>query len=243
MDTKASVRGLAVLLLLGGGVARAQSTLPATGPTVLPAAGPQRNAAPAPEPAGRARVVWLDGQLEVTADNSSLNQILREIGRETGMKITGGVTDERVFGEYGPGAPAEILMRLLDGTGSNVLLRETASKVPAELILTVREGGPTPPNPNARGMDDDAPSDEVQTPPPPPMPPAPVPRAQPMVSAPVGADANVGAAGANPATADGGTAPGAGDPTSPNGVRSPQQIFEQLQQLQRAQPQQPGNPK
>jgi hypothetical protein len=185
-------------------------------------------------------VVWSDGQLEVTADNSSLNQILREIGRETGMKITGGVTDERVFGKYGPGAPADILVRLLDGTGSNVLLRETASKVPAELILTVREGGPTPPNPNAREPDDDAASDEVQTPAPAPMP-APMPQAQP-VAAPVAADVNAGAGGAIPATANGGMtpAPGAADPTSPNGVRTPQQIFEQLQQMQQAQP---ANPK
>jgi hypothetical protein len=242
MHVMASMRRLAGLLLLGGGVVAAQSTLPATGPTALPAASPPMNATPAPEPAGRAeraRVVWSDGQLEVTADNSSLNQILREIGRETGMKITGGVTDERVFGKYGPGAPADILVRLLDGTGSNVLLRETASKVPAELILTVREGGPTPPNPNARESDDDAAPDEVETPPP--MSPAPMPQAQPA-AAPVGADVNAGAGGVNPATANGGTTPvpGAADPTSPNGVRTPQQIFEQLQQMQQAQP---ANPK
>lgn len=241
----ASVRGLAVLLLLGGGVMGAQSTLPATGPTVLPAAYPQMNAAPAPEPAGagRARVVWSAGLLEITADNSSLNQILREICRETGMKITGGVTDERVFGKYGPGAPAEILMRLLDGTGSNVLLRETASKTPAELILTPRQGGPTPPNPNAAGLDEDTPSDEVQTPQFPPMH-TPAPQAQPMVPAP----ADVGAA--VPAGMDPGTVPASGtaDPASPNGVRTPQQIFQQLQQLQQAQQQQgqaqqPANPK
>ena len=236
MDLIGRARGLAGLLLLGGGAVWAQSTLPATGPTALPAAAQQMNAAPAAGQAGRARVVWSDGRLEVTADNSSLNQILREISRETGMKITGGVTDERVFGKYGPGAPAEILVRLLDGTGSNVLLRETASKVPAELILTVREGGPTPPNPNARESDDDAASDEVETRAPAPMP-APMPQAEPA-AAPVGAEAIAGAAGANPATANGGTPPV--DPTSPNGVRTPQQIFEQLQQMQQAQP---ANPK
>jgi len=36
--------------------------------------------------------------------------------------------------------------------------------------------------------------------------------------------------------------PGAGDPQSPNGVKTPQQIFQQLQQLQQQQ-QQPANPK
>ena len=72
----------------------------------------------------RAQIVYAQGQLQVVADNSSLNQILRDIAQQTGMKITGGVVDQRVFGKYGPGAPAEILATLLNGTGCNMLLRE-----------------------------------------------------------------------------------------------------------------------
>jgi len=94
-----------------------------------------------------AQVSYNKGLLEIAADNSSLNQILEEIARLTGMKITGGVKDERVYGKYGPSTVAGILASLLDGTGSNMLLRETASNVPTELILTPREGGPTPPQP------------------------------------------------------------------------------------------------
>jgi len=236
-----SARGFAVVLLLGGGVACAQSSLPATVPTVLPApvAAPQVRVAPVADGARRAQVLYSDGKLEITADNSSLNQILHEISRETGMKITGGVTDERVFGKYGPGAPAEILIRLLDGTGSNMLLRETASKVPAELILTARQGGPTPPNPNARGFDDDEPSREY-TPQP-----APIPMVQPP-AAPAdagGAGAGVGAeAGAGMSLPPGAPTRGGANPPSPNAAQTPQQIFEQLQQLQQTQPQQPANP-
>jgi hypothetical protein len=137
------------------------STLPATSPTSLPTP----NAQPAPiaavgapsapsTPAHRATVTYAAGLLDVRADNSSLNQILRAIGNLTGMKITGGVTDERVFGNYGPAEPSTILATLLDGTGSNMLLRESADSAPAELILTPRNGGPTPPNPNAPGFDD-----------------------------------------------------------------------------------------
>ena len=140
------------------------STLPATSPTSLPTP----NAQPAPiaavsvagapsapsTPPQRATVTYAAGLLDVRADNSSLNQILRAIGNLTGMKITGGVTDERVFGNYGPAEPSTILATLLDGTGSNMLLRESADNAPAELILTPRNGGPTPPNPNAPGFDD-----------------------------------------------------------------------------------------
>ncbi len=102
----------------------------------------------------RAQVHCEAGQLTVRADNSSLNGILQQISRCTGMKITGGVLDQRVFGNYGPAASGTVLATLLDGTGSNILLRETAADQPAELILTPRTEGPTPPSPNATPDDD-----------------------------------------------------------------------------------------
>ena len=140
------------------------SGLPATAPTSLstpnaqPAPVATTSIATAPSatstPPQRAEVTYAAGLLDVRADNSSLNQILRAIGHLTGMKITGGVTDERVFGNYGPAEPSTILATLLHGTGSNMLLRESSGDAPAELVLTPRNGGPTPPNPNAPGFDD-----------------------------------------------------------------------------------------
>src|SRR5271156_556467 len=96
------------------------STLPAPQPTT-----PEQPAGPlppSPRPPDDAHIPSSDGTLFVSADNSSLNQILREIARDTGMKITGGVADERVFGHYGPAPTDQILSALLDGTGSNMLL-------------------------------------------------------------------------------------------------------------------------
>jgi hypothetical protein len=137
------------------------STLPPTPPTALPPA----NALPAPiaaTPAGastrahRAKVSFDNGQLDVRADNSSLNQILHEISNQTGMKITGGVADQRVFGNYGPATPSDVLATLLDGTGTNMLVRsDPATDAPVELVLTPRGGGASPPNPNAQSYDDD----------------------------------------------------------------------------------------
>jgi hypothetical protein len=101
----------------------------------------------------KARVSYVDGLMDVRADNSSLNQILRDISRETGMSIVGGVADQRVFGNYGPAAPATVLQTLLDGTNTNMLLKETANGGPAELILTPRTGGVTPPGPNSASYD------------------------------------------------------------------------------------------
>lgn len=146
--------------LSGQGIAPAG--LPATAPTQVPR-GETAPIAAVATPADRfgstqhpARVQCTGGQLEVVADNSSLNSILRAISRCTGMRITGGVAEQRVFGNYGPAAPATVLATLIDGTGSNMLLRETGADQPAELILTPRVGGATPPPPSSYNDEENA---------------------------------------------------------------------------------------
>ncbi len=146
------VPGLAALFLAVGLHAQAPSSaLPATPPTQGITAPLAAVATPADRPGVRphpAEVTCANGQLVVRAENSSLNGILRAIARCTGMRISGGVAEQRVFGNYGPAAPATVLATLIDGTGSNMLLRETAADQPAQLILTPRLGGPTPPAPS-----------------------------------------------------------------------------------------------
>lgn len=225
----------------------AQSSLPPTTPTTLPAASPT-----APPPSSpivatsavrRAEVSYVQGQLEIAADDSSLNQILREIGRLTGMTITGGVADQRVFGKYGPAAPPDILTSLLQGTGSNMLFLNGESNAPAQLILTPQQGSVTPPNPNAPAFDDD--TSEAQTPSPSvpsPGEPASRPAYAPGIPIPGRGRGPIIQSQDSPAlstatTADPGTNPPPSDnPPSPNGVQTPQQIYQQLLQLQTAQP-------
>lgn len=168
-------------------------------------------AASVPPPQQPAHVTYANGQLTVAASNSSLNQILRDVARETGMKISGGVTDERVFGQYGPAAPSKVLGELLDGTGTNMLLLHATAATRAELILTPRQGSPTPPNPNAYREDALPPPTRPQ------YPIAPQPETNPHVI---------------PANAE--------DSRSPNAVKTPQQIYEQLQRMR--QQQQQSNP-
>jgi hypothetical protein len=99
-----------VLLALAGGRVFAQPQgpgLPATPPTASVAPRVFSRATSAEGTASRAKVVYSGGQLQVTAMNSSLNQILRAIERQTGMKIAGGVADERVYGKYGPAPTAD----------------------------------------------------------------------------------------------------------------------------------------
>lgn len=222
-------------------MAYGQSTLPSLSPTALP---PNSSAA-AEDTTHSAIVAYLGGRLEVTADNSSLNQILREVARQTGITITGGVKEERVFGKYGPGAPAKVLESLLDGTDSNILLGETSASVPSELILTPRTGGPSPPNPNARGYDGDARSAAPSAAAPPPALLTPQPLASPMpqprgqTPPPVQAPGSVfnGAPNISAPGTIADTVPGESGSQPAAGAKTPQEIYQQLQQLRQAQPQ------
>jgi hypothetical protein len=198
------------------------STLPATSATTT--TEPAIPLTPSQQQPKHAQVTLANGSLSVSADNASLNQILRQISHETGMKITGGVVDERVFGQYGPAEPAQILAALLEGTGSNILLLHRDGDAPAELILTPRQGGPTPPNPNASTFDDKSDAEQPQPAPEQSTPTAEVPPGNTTVPPIVQATPN------SAAPADG------SQPDSPNGVKTPQQIYEQLQRMRQQQP-------
>jgi hypothetical protein len=203
------------------------STLPATPATTpLPPELPLR---PQQAPPNRAQVTFTNGALFVSANNSSLNQILRQISTNTGMKVTGGVADERVFGNYGPADPAQVLTSLLDGTTTNMILVQRDDASLAELILTPRNGGPTPPNPRASTFDERSePPRNFSAQPNPPSEPAPPPQNNPIAPA------------VDPAAATTPTPATTTQPDSPNGVKTPQQIYEQLQRMrQQQQPQQP----
>jgi hypothetical protein len=256
----------------------AQTSLPSTAPTSLApeAEAPAGLAQPRPKPATAAEISYAEGKLVIAADNSSLNQILREIQRKTGMKITGGVSEERVFGKYGPGTLSEVLTALLDGTGSNVLLVGADQTSPAELILTPRQGSASPPTPSALAVENPEPVRRPEPMPPPAVQPAfrpfrggaipsaatpigpppstadgtmatsPVPFPDPSATPPQVVSPPVSNGGsADPAASSTGTTAAtsnADNPQSPNGTKTPQQIYQQLIRMQQQQQQQ-TNPK
>lgn len=137
----------ALTMVLGGAGAPAQAR-----PTSVGAAS-----GALPNAGRRSEVRYAEGLLTVAANNASLNGLLREIAQRTGMRVSGTVREDRVFGTYGPADPSRVLSLLLDGTGSNVLLVQAPDDRPRELILTTRVGGATPPDPNAaaQAADDD----------------------------------------------------------------------------------------
>jgi hypothetical protein len=188
---------------------------PAPGPQAQPAPPtPQAPPAVAPsmlqQPAQEAQIAFDNGSLSIHADNSSLAVILRQVAAKSGMKVEGLGGDERVFGNFGPGAPRDVLADLLDGTAYNlVLVGDLGNGAPRELILTpASHGGAIAASAPRTNADDESNDQENAEAPPPPQP-------EPQ--------------------------PGTAPPATP-GVRTPQQLFEQLQRMRTGQQQQQQQP-
>ncbi|WP_144312371.1 hypothetical protein [Terriglobus saanensis] len=195
---------------------------PRTLPSIPPTNATQISAppaAPAPPRVGNATIIWEKGLLRVDARNSSLNAILRDISLRTGLKIVGGVQEDRVFGTYGPAPAATVLQQLLDGTKTNMLLQSDAAMLPIVLTLTPQTGHASPPSPMTARDDHQDEDNRVFSPND-----APDTRARDFV--PLGAPP----AGAAPPDQSP-TGAAATDDQTTNGARTPQQIMEQLQKL------------
>ena len=76
------------------------------------------------QPSNPPRISYAGGQLTVTADNSSLPDILNGVMKATGARLDGNrpADSERVFGQFGPGTPRDVLNSLLTGSRYDYIL-------------------------------------------------------------------------------------------------------------------------
>ncbi|SEC56227.1 hypothetical protein [Terriglobus roseus] len=243
--------------------AKPSAAIPATAPTQsvsdLPSAHP---AATGSSPRGESHISWNGSSLTVDAAGDALPEILQQIARETGMKITGGVPDERVFGNYGPGSVQTVMGQLFDGLSINMMLINGSETSPKELVLTARTGSASPPQVRQVTNDDDRFRRRSN-----PVMPASLPTSRsfgpqgprgatpsgpggppsdgdgsggpgyppPMPAGSASSDNSTPATGT---TSDSTSTPAAGtdQQQSPNGARTPEQIFEELRKRQQAAP-------
>ena len=142
---------------------------PAPVPEVDPA--PPAPKWPANEEPNSATISWDSHGLKIDASNSSLNQILKEVATDTGARLAGLGKDQRIFGAYGPGPAREVLSKLLDGTGYNVLMTGgQGTAPPTQIVLSTR--GQVGQQPQARTRpaseedadEDEQPADEPELP-------------------------------------------------------------------------------
>jgi hypothetical protein len=118
-------------------------------------------------------VSWDSRGLEIEASNSSLNQILHQVAAETGAKFEGLTRDQRIFGSYGPGPGRDVLLKLLDGSGYNVLMivgRD--ADTPLEIVLSAQSPAGVQAAANRDTSGDDEPDPRPDEPLEPPLPPS-----------------------------------------------------------------------
>jgi hypothetical protein len=125
---------------------------------------------PANDRPNEATVHWNSQGLRIEASNSSLEQILHDVATATGARVEGLVTDERVFGSYGPGKARDVLSQLLDGCGYNVLMiGDQGQGTPREVVLSAQPKGDAPPVANTQTAANDENADSEDQPQPQPQ--------------------------------------------------------------------------
>jgi hypothetical protein len=113
-----------------------------------------------------ASIHWNAAGLRIEAANSSLQQILKEVSTLTGATVEGLGSDQRVYGNFGPAPARDVLSKLLDGSGYNVLLvGDQGSGTPRQIILTGLDGKTAPKaatKSNSEENDEDVDTDDRQ---------------------------------------------------------------------------------
>lgn len=180
---------------------------PPPAPEPQPAPQPEMPKWPVNDAPAKPSITWDSQGLRIDANNASLHEILNEVSADTGAKVEGMGSDERVFGQYGPGAARDVISQLLHGSSYNVLMiGDQGSGTPRQIVLSARHSGPNPANANRPPQDqsDEDVPDEPQAEDQPVQPPL-INGRPPMPMAPQG---------------------------PPGAPRTPQQVLQELQQRQ-----------
>jgi hypothetical protein len=98
-------------------------------------------------PATPAKVSYQDGLLTISAQNSTLGEILRDVRKLTGASIEipqSSGASERVVTHLGPGVPRDVLAGLLNGSTFNYVMLGSSSDPTAvsSVILTPKTSSP-----------------------------------------------------------------------------------------------------
>jgi hypothetical protein len=194
-------------------------------PTEVQAPAPENQAAPSPEPEApkwpvndapsKPDVTWDSTGLKIEANNASLHDILNEVAADTGAKVEGMGSDERVFGEYGPGNTRDVISQLLHGSSYNVLMiGDQGAGTPRQIVLSTRRAGANQPQAN-RNMPQDQPDEDIPD--------------QPEDNDQSGQQPIINGRPPMPMVPQG---PPGIQPGPPGAPRTPQQVLQELQQRQ-----------
>jgi hypothetical protein len=182
-------------------------------------------------------VTYQGGQLTIQSNNATLAQVLRSVQAKTGASfdIPASANNDRVVAQLGPGQPKDVLATLLDGSKFNYIILGSPNQPGSvqKLILTPLQNGPI--------------TNTAQNRPTPTPQPQPEPQADEDYTPPEPAPVEDNSA--NQAQPPGGFRPGY-TPNQPNGeqqqpesgqpqqgVKTPEQLLQELQRMQQQQQQ------
>src|SRR6266566_8337187 len=104
---------------------------------------------PTPEqgPSSPAEVSFQGGKLTIVARNSTMSDVLNAVKQKTGAAVEmPAVSSERVVGQFGPGAPRDVMAQLLNGSHFDYVLLGSPADPGAlkKVVLMARVSGPQP---------------------------------------------------------------------------------------------------
>lgn len=108
---------------------------------------PEPPATPEHGPSSPPDVIFKDGQLTITARNSTLGDVLNAVKQKTGAAVDmPASSSERVVGQFGPGAPRDVMAQLLNGSHYDYVLMGSPADPGAlnKIVLMARASGPEP---------------------------------------------------------------------------------------------------
>src|SRR5256886_8193173 len=124
-----------------------------------PQAVPQAQSTPAPAltpehgPSSPPQVNFQGGQLTIVARNSTMSDVLNAVKQKTGAGVDMPAgSSERVVGQFGPGAPRDVMAQLLNGSHYDYVLLGSPADPGAlnKIVLMAKSNGPEPaPTPQA----------------------------------------------------------------------------------------------
>ena len=189
-------------------------------------------------------VSYQNGQLTIVAANSTLGDILRAVKKQTGAEIEIPAAGDRVVTHLGPGPARDVMAELLNGSRFNYVI--LGSPEDANVLTHIVLVPKSPDVPNVNNAIAQQPQQQAMiqagmmpgnmAPPPPEM-------AQDAPDADAAADENADDANGDPAAVEAEQQQQQA-PQDPNGVKTPQQMLQEMQQrqMQLQQNQPPGQP-
>ncbi len=126
---------------------KTQKTQPKAVQQAEPAAAQPAPPPPTPEqgPSSPAEVSFQAGKLTIVARNSTMSDVLNAVKQKTGAAVEmPAVSSERVVGQFGPGAPRDVMAQLLNGSHYDYVLLGSPADPGAlkKVVLMARANGP-----------------------------------------------------------------------------------------------------